>query len=206
LIIEYRGTCPRCSYLRALFFKELNSKGIHIECKKCGFEESRVLPKIDNEAQRKLFFKAMKKISGFESTLIKKSAGFDGEPATPPAAPPLMLAIHQQLAYILRLLQYPRMMDNDLNEVLDEGLADYDLTQNFWLAAAAQDQAPVTDLDNQFGGFETWIRAGLRSLGASEDQVIKEITDYRKEVDDFELEHIRVGGKPFTYGRSHPKT
>jgi hypothetical protein len=199
VISEYRGTCPRCSYLRALFFKELNSNEIHIECKKCGFEESRIQPKTDNEAQKQLFYKAQKRISIFESTLVRKS-GFDGEPATP-----LMLAIHQQLAYILRLLRYQRMMDNDLNAVLDECHEDYDLTRNFWLAATAQDQAAVTDLDNQFGGFEAWIRAGLRSLGANEDQVIREIKDYWKEVDDFELEHIQAGGKPFTYLRSHPR-
>jgi hypothetical protein len=197
LITEYRGTCPRCNYLRALYFKELNINQIHIECKKCGLEESQTLPKIDYEAQKALFHKARKRISTFESSLTKPPAG--------ERAGALILAIHQQLTYLLRMLQSQRMMDNDLGDILDQSLKDYDITQTFWMAAAAQDSAPVIDLDNQYGGFVHWIEAGLRSLGATDEKVLKEIGGYRKEVDEFEVEHINAGGKPFTYSRARTK-
>lgn len=181
MISEYQRECPACGFLRAIYSHELNLREVRVECPKCGLDQRHVLPKDDEGLRSYLFSLAKKRLQ----KASEKRVGLE--------------MIHQQLAYILRLLQYRHMFDGDVDSIMAEKQADHDIIHNGWAAVSCLTEESIGNLSNPYFGFEDWLRVGLRSLGFNDEAVSEEVSKYCDDVRRVEAKRVEGGGSPFLY-------
>ena len=212
MLSESQIQCPQCGYLKALHYRELNSLATFIDCPKCGLRKQCKLPRVDEDLSKVLFESAKRRLFRRAGVLflrrfilpfvyISLVSGYyhDEKLAVILIGMFLMLQVpnpvtHNQLTYVLRLLQYRNMMDSDLDGVLTYDLAGNDLVHDYALSQGACGEDEVKRLDNRYYAYVHWLAASLRSLGYDEETVSKEAHKYRMSLENTVKK--RAGGSP----------
>lgn len=194
MLSEYQIECPKCGYLKASHHRELNSLATRIECPKCGLYKEFRLPRPDETvvfglfdyAKRRVAIRCLIQWSRRLAAPIIYILYFHDEKLTVLLLGVFLmvqlsgpsLSIHKQLTYILRLMQFRHMMDDDLGAILSDDLLADDVLYNYELSVSAYGEEGIKRLDNRYYGYVRWLEASLRSLGCDEQMVLNEANRY----------------------------
>ena len=204
MLSESQIECPQCGYLKASHYRESNSLATFIDCPKCGLHKECRLPRVDEGLSRDLFESAKRRlfvrtgvlflrrfILPFVYISLVSSFYHDEKLAVILVGMFIMLQVpnpvtHKQLTYVLRLLQYRKLMDGDLDGALTYDLDGDGIVYDYALSAGACCENEVKSLENRYRyyGYLNWLVASLRSLGEDEETVSKVAHKYRKALDD----------------------
>jgi hypothetical protein len=201
MLSQYEVECPECGYPRATHCRQLNSLATHLECPRCGLYKRGLLPRSDEKLERRLFRMAENRMGRIDLG-IAGVGGFWLQVAYTVVAGfytrdvrlvlvlvGILIAtlriprIHNQLAYLNRLLQHRHVMDSDLHGILANEPTNSDLVYDYEVCAGAHDQEGVSKLDNRYYAFVHWLAAELRSVGHSREVVERETSKLRKAID-----------------------